>query len=196
MAVIGVDVDGIVANFEAGYAPLLTQTTGIEFPRLGEAGWPDTWFWERAAGVTKEQESVAWDQIKASNDFWFNLPAHAGAQAFLDELAHYSINHDVYFITSRVGKHVKYQTESWLAYHGFEEATVLISSEKGLCCRALKVTHYIDDKNENCAQVVDQSPSTLCYMLAKPYNSIEAVPPSGNFGRIDTLQEFLDAITG
>lgn len=190
MSVIGVDVDGIVANFETGYAPLLTQVSGIEFPRLNTPGWPDTWFWDRAAGVTKEQELKVWSEmITPSSTFWVDLPPHPGAVEFLNRLDRHQRRDDVYFITNRMGKQAKCQTEEWLMCYGFEEPTVLISGDKGACCKALKVTHYIDDKNENCEDVVVNSPSTRCFMLARAYNTEIA-----GVTRIATLGEFLDAI--
>lgn len=191
MAVIGVDVDGIVANFESGYAPLLTKVSGIEFPRVNQPGWPDTWFWDAAAGVTKEQEAKVWkEMIIPSDDFWFNLPAHIGAAGFLASLNHMQYTeHDVYFITNRPGLTAKGQTEEWLVKFGVTDPTVLISGKKGLCCKALDVTHYIDDKTENCEDVSFTSPSTQCFMLAKAYNR-----PANYVTRISTLQEFIDAI--
>lgn len=203
MSVIGVDVDGIVANFEAGYAPLLTQVSGIEFPKLGTAGWPDTWFWERASGITEEQEDKVWKElILSDDDFWFKLPPHPGAEEFLETLSELQYEHDVYFITNRPGHFAKGCTEDWLSQYGVDRPTVLISGDKGGCCKSLKVNYYIDDKNENCANVLAESPLTKCYMLAKPYNSLNAIwPPTipavgipSNLIRVDTLKEFLDGI--
>lgn len=195
--VIGIDVDGIVANFEAGYAPLLTQVSGIEFPLLGQAGWPDTWFWERAAGVTKEQEDQVWNEmILPSDDFWFNLSPHQGAEKFLVQLSARQYEDDVYFITNRPGHFAKGNTEDWLTKYGVDRPTVLISGDKGACCKALKVGLYIDDKNENCDDVLLQSPKTLCYMLARPYNSLEALTCKGNIIRVDNLKKFNEAIDG
>lgn len=203
--VIGVDVDGVLACFEDGYAPLLTKQTGIEFPRLGEDGWPDCWFWERKAGVKKEDEDKVWGQIGASDTFWYHLPANEGAYDFLSELStlqHYE-GTDVYFITHRsVGIKVKEQTEDWLVEAGFEGfPTVLISQEKGTACKALRVTHYLDDKNENCLDVRDNAwwhkkgdegkVFTSGYMLAKGWNEkIPLIP------RLSTLSEFLTIIKG
>ena len=58
---IGIDIDGVLANFESGYAPLLTKHSGIQFPRLGQPDYPDEWDWDLAAGVTQEQISAAWE---------------------------------------------------------------------------------------------------------------------------------------
>lgn len=194
--ILGIDIDGIVASFEHGYAPLLTQVSGIQFPNLGKPDWPTTWFWEREAGVTKEQESKVWNEcIIPSTTFWESLPPHLGALDFIGALGDLNYDHDVYFVTNRIGQHVKYQTENWLMRHGWiedETPTVIISGDKGAVCKALKITHYIDDKIENCQDVVIQSPKTQCFMLARPYNNVEVSGAT----RIPTLTSFLEVING
>jgi hypothetical protein len=45
---------------------------------------------------------------------------------------------------------------------------VLISSQKGLVCQALKVTAYIDDRWENAVDVARGN--TQSYLLTRPWN--------------------------
>src|SRR5437899_204908 len=126
--IIACDIDGVLASFEHGYAPLLTAESGYEFPNLGKSDWPTEWYWERSVGVTKQQESAVWAKIKASSTFWKDLPAHPGANEFLSWLVTRQQD-DIYFITHRMGHHSKYQTERWLKKHGFlATPTVLMTS--------------------------------------------------------------------
>lgn len=187
---VGIDVDGVLACFEAKYAPLLTKISGIEFPKLGQPDWPDTWYWDRAAGVTKEQEAEAWKHIKESVDFWYSLPVQPGAVEFLDTLAAKCPPEEVYFITQRMGMWVQDQTAQWLEDHfGWRAPSVIISGQKGSVCKTLGLDLYIDDKIENCMDVRDNAPMTHCYMMAQPWNKeIPGVP------RLKTLSEFLDII--
>ena len=186
--IVGLDVDGCLSMFNDAYATLLTQHTGIQFPRE-DATWPDTWYGERKAGVTREQEAYVWDNMIIPSDrFWQQLPAYPDTRMFLSELVDSDFCDNIYFITSRVGKNVKAQTEYWLDFHGFPRPTVLISKEKGLCAKALRLTHYLDDKNENCIDV-QQNSNTKCYMLARPWNEEQDGVP-----RLNGLTQFWEVI--
>lgn len=192
--------DGILADFNSAYIQLVRKLTGRDlFPQGYNKDIIETWSYPESFGYTKDEISGVWDWIARDDEFWFNLKPLEGAEDFLEKLAYEEMAapHDIYFITSRVGYDVKRQSEGWLREHGWGTAcdpTVLISSEKGLCCKALKINAYIDDKNENCEQVLLESPKTLCYMLARPWNSLEAVTCAGNIMRADNLVEFMEGI--
>lgn len=189
--VIGIDIDGVLANFEAGFAPILTSVSGIKFPRLNQPGWPDSWDWDLEAGITPKQQSAAWTKLKASPTFWLDLPTHPGAIPFLQWLSNRS--DDLYFITSRPGIAAKWQTERWLKRHGFFGApTVLISGQKGLAAQALQLSHYIDDKWENCLDVIERSPSTKVYMKICPYNRKGILPCAE--GNLDGFRRFIEGV--
>ncbi len=189
MAIFWIDVDGVLAAFNTGFRKIVVETTGKDL--FGENWTPDditAWNYTKDQyGYTPEEDKAAWNAVKESPSFWYDLPPLTGAFDFLQSLSGDFIE-DIYFITTRMGKHVKVQTEEWLFTNGYRDVpTVLISSDKAKCCEALKITHYIDDKNENCQSV--SVTNTKCYMLAKPWNQKQA-----NVPRIDTLQEFLEVL--
>lgn len=196
--VIGVDLDGVVADFNSAYINLVRRLTGRDlFPAGYHKDIIETWSYPESFGYTKEEITGVWDWIAKDDEFWFNLKPLEGAEEFLTWL-HYEEMfkpHDVYFITSRIGYAVKSQSEEWLVQHGWGgsfDPTVLISSEKGECCHALKIDYYIDDKNENCADVRAKSPKTTCFMLARPWNSIKGI---AGVWRIPDLATFQNDIT-
>lgn len=196
--ILGLDVDGIFSDFQQGYAPLITKETGIEFPKLHLVDeWPDLWDWDREAlqkagysqEISKDIMGRVWSEIKSDPLFWFSLPPHKGTVEFLEKLN--ELEDDVYFITNRLGATARDQTVSWLEWFGYEKPTVLVSGEKGMCCNALKITHYLDDKLENCEDVRDNVPATKCFMLARPYNrAIWGVP------RLPDLEVFWGVLNG
>lgn len=187
---VGIDIDGVVADFNNGYRDLVHKLTDFRMPEVS-ATFPHTWDYDKALGMDPKDISACWNFIRASDDFWLNLAPLEGAMSLLDGLSWLPKKHDMYFITSRPGRTSKDQTERWLKKYGFEGQfpTVLISSRKGTAAAALNLTHYIDDRDRNCEDVVRESPTTKTFLLAAAYNQ-----PVEGTTRIQTLTEFSDVL--
>jgi hypothetical protein len=185
--IIGIDVDGVLADFNAVYKLLIEKVSGLKLPDISDY-YPNTWNYDVAAGASPAHVKEAWKFIKEHDQFWYNIPAYPDAKDFLDviDFAHMRCGESIYFITNRVGHYVKHQTEAWLRYHGFPNPTVLITADKAGACNVLGITHYIDDKNENCYSVHEEARETQCYMLARPWNTKQDGVP-----RLATLEDFL-----
>lgn len=184
--IVGIDVDGVLASFNNSYIKLIRDLSGRDLfdGREESPSFPTDWNYDEVAGYNDEEIDKAWDHVKASPIFWKALFPYEGVREFVTELERLGL--DVYFITSRPGPTAKKQTEDWLEAVGVDHPTVLISSEKAACCDALEITHYIDDKVENCKDVYLHSWRTSCYMLARPWNTqTKAIP------RLDDLATFL-----
>lgn len=181
--IIGVDVDGVLADFNRDYIEKVIDLSGRDLFPARPFDIP-CWSYPEHYGYTRREVSEVWTQIKLSANFWVNLQGYPSTEGFLEFLDSLDGNNDIYFVTSRVGIRVKHQTETWLYEHGFNKPTVLISSEKGLCANALKMDYYIDDKNENVRDVVEVSGAD-CFMLAQPWNESQ-------FGcvRVDSIVDF------
>jgi 5'(3')-deoxyribonucleotidase len=172
--VIGVDVDGVLANFNKAYRQRLIKITGRALIPEGED--PPCWNYAPHYGYTKEEDSRVWESIKEDRDFWRGLEALPGARALLFALQDVQFYRDaeIYFITSRPGATAKEQTERWLEAHGFIDPTVLIArGEKGFFAQGLRLTHFLDDKPENCYSVKQASPKTHNYLLSARYNEAQ-----------------------
>lgn len=183
MSKIGVDIDGVIADFNSSYIDLLIKVSGEDkFPRR-----PfdiPCWGYDYHYGYDKKVVSETWRRIKESPTFWSSIPAYRDTKMFLKDLYNMqeSTQHDIYFVTSRPGKGAKYQTEWWLSMQGFFLPTVLISDQKAKVCTALQLDYYIDDKQENC-QSVHMEGQGKCFMYAQPWNSpIDGVPRISNLG--------------
>lgn len=176
---IGIDMDGCLADFNVPYISLIEQHSGVKLPDSSDT-YPNRWNYESDAGLNSTQVSKMWAEIKASPDFWVKLPAYPETSSFLRSILDLELFQDaaVYFITNRPGLDAKGQTEVWLQRNGYNaHPTVLISGEKGLCAKALELTHYIDDKNENCTDVRDNSPETANFMIQRPWNTAQPGVP-------------------
>lgn len=187
--VLGIDVDGVLARFNEAFKKVQIETSGRDlFPK----DWSDEqitcWNWPTDQyGYTKEEYKAAWEKVWASGVFWRQLRPYDGVTNFLKEIK--KLSNNVYFITQRRGWAVKSQTENWLNRYGaWYNPTVLISGDKAGCCQALGVTHYLDDKNENCTSVADK-PSIKVWMVKRGWNQEQHFIP-----RISDLNEFVEGV--
>lgn len=183
---IGFDVDGVLADFNNSFIERCIQVTGKDLfpPRPFDI---PCWDYPEHYGYTREETSAIWASIKRDPYFWQSLHAYPEAYRTVQQLDWLEWNEfaEVYYVTARPGTRVKFQTEIWLeegvhaSYSG--RKTVLISSHKGLVARALDLDVYIDDKWENCLDVVaattpvtasaDAPPKTRVFLLNQPWNT-------------------------
>jgi hypothetical protein len=144
---IGLDIDGVLANFTWDYVELLSEVAGTPIPVDLYGSWlPEEWNFEIGIGFTPADVNAAWKVIKASDHFWLDL-GPLSPDLNLEALCRME---DVYFITTRVGRFVKQQTEQWL--------------------KGLDLDLFIDDRDQNLWAVKGSRPECACYVLDYPYN--------------------------
>lgn len=196
---IGVDIDGVLANFCLAFMDLLVEVTGRDL--VPESVKENTrtipiWNWPAHYGYTREEEQRAWDRVKESDEFWQTLKAMPGATELLDQLNH--VNGDVYFVTSRLGNSAKRQTETWLRFYGAWEPTVLVNyGNKGKIAQGLQLTHFIDDNADNCKAVLAEVPACSIYLLRCGYNAF--YPEPGEDSKIivvESIDQFTEKVLG
>lgn len=167
--IIGVDVDGVLADFNAAFIEFMIQVTGRDLfpPRPFDI---PTWSYPAFYGYTPAEETKAWKLIETSPYFWRDLPQYPDTPAAMLYLnAERKTGADVYFVTSRPSLSAKAQTELWLRDAGYDYPTVLISGRKGMCAGALLMDAYIDDRWENAIDVVERTDTTV-YLMDRPWN--------------------------
>lgn len=180
MAVVQFDIDGVLANFLAGYRQV--QTFLGQAPTRGNR-WDD--YWDRDV----------WNVIKQDSFFWESLPEQATRDEF-KRIERMQDQHDIYFVTSRPGLYPKRQTEHWLMSQGISRPTVILTSRKGQFAEAVGVTHSIEDKAGNATYVAYQSPKTQSFLLNRPYNQFDQNVLGSKVVRVDSVSEFLDQVEG
>jgi len=186
---IGIDIDGVLADFNKSYKELIERESGLTLPPLSD-DYPDTWYYERAAGVTREQEAKVWEEIK-STQFWGMLQPLNGAVTALQHLnAMRFAGHHIYFITARTGKMAKFYTEMWLMFHGMNLPTVLIADQKGGLVKGLQLDVFVDDRPENIEDVWRVSSKTRLYLINQPWNRGVALP--GRVHRVPNIEAVLN----
>jgi hypothetical protein len=205
---IGLDVDGVLADFIKPYQQLHVMITGRDTFVAGDNVDPPVWDWPALRGYTKDETSLVWEHIKASKDFWrWMLPMNSNTTMLRNQYVDIVNAHDLYFITTRVGVNAKHQTEKWLGKwvccFDTTTPTVLLAGyrQKGALAKGLGLDCYLDDNYGNCEDVVRESPTTRTYLLEHCYNVFGNQMKDGGWRtkqiieerRVPTLEAFLRA---
>lgn len=203
---IGVDLDGVIADFNSSYIQKIIELTGEDKfpPRPFDI---PVWNYPEYYNYSDEQVAEVWEVIKRSESFWQLLLPYNWTAKVLQRLHRARVTgHDIYFITSRPGVRAKQQTELWLQRLGYVDATVLISDKKGYAAIALDLETYIDDKPSNVLDVVKvinneqffqgREQVQTVYMLNQPWNRGHEVLDQARcrVRRVETPLEMLDRI--
>lgn len=176
--VIMFDMDGVLVDFLKAYR-LQQRGLGLE-PTMSD-NWDDY------------NNARTWAAIRVSDTFWLEAEATVARDAFqrIDRLQR---RNDVYFVTSRPGVDVKYQTEQWLKARGIDGPTVILSTRKAEIAKGLGADWSIEDKPGNAAMIAYWSPATSSYLLDAPYNRFPHHVIGRKVIRIDSVGAYLDAI--
>lgn len=172
------DLDGVLANFYAGYFELC-QKLGLREPRVGS--WDDF------------LDQRVWNEIRTSPTFWYDLPARVSRTIF-DRIQATTYERDVYFATSRVGIDAYRQSYDWLFDNGIEKPSVTITGKKGEFAKVVGAGHLIDDKAGNAVYTQYESPGTQAYLLDAPYNQFDQTALGSKVVRVVSVEDFLDRL--
>lgn len=172
---IGMDMDGVLADFYHGFSAL--------FPQLSLPELPTVWDWPEEFGATDEEVAAAWATVRGSTNFWEDLAILPDGQELLDALNQVRQHgHEVYFLTQRFGPDVKGQTWRWLKRHGYTNPTVLIApGSKAALAEGLDLQILVDDKPGNLENLPE---TTRGYLVDYPHNHSWEMPP--NVQRVGT----------
>lgn len=191
---IGIDLDGVLANFTLAYTLTTISITGRDlFPAgwMSSAAFPPCWDYPQAYGYTDEDMTRVWREITKpsgfAKGFWRDLTVMN--QEDIKAVRSLQQRHDVYFMTVRPGETARQQTDAWLEDVGLTPCT-LICASKGPLAAALQLDAFIDDRPENCRNVQDACPRCRVFLLDAPYNQ-EA---DGSFHRVISVRHALDAL--
>lgn len=186
------DVDGVLADFNSGFRRLAHAMFGTPVePDLNNYVWDNY-----GGGITEDQVDRVWNRIKQDEFFWTLLEPLATMHE-LQKIYLLSQEHDVYFVTSRVGKNPKRQTEVWLHNTtGIDCPTVIVSNRKGEVCAGIGADYCLDDKAGNAVYVGYHSPKTKSRLLDAPYNRFDHEVLGSKVRRVKSVSEYLDEIEG
>lgn len=181
---IGVDVDGVLADFTGAARKLLKNLfNGRPADDLVQTGWDFG-----SLGITFEEERKLWKTIDATPNWWLNLKP----LSITDRITSLCEKHRVIFITNRkdgAGWPIEDQTRMWLKRtYGLVNTNIIISDNKGPVALGLKLDYFIDDRPKNVDEVGFNSPKTQPYILDATYNRDYAHPA---ITRVKSFNEFV-----
>jgi hypothetical protein len=149
---------------------------------------------ERRA-LSDRQLRELWQHVATIDNFWTTLKEiEPGSVARIAGLraAH---RLEVMFLTQRpdtAGEPAQLQTQRWLAAHGFEFPSVFVlHGSRGRAAAALHIDVVLDDRPENCLEVVTESKARPILVWREP---IESVPPGAARLGIETVFSIADAL--
>jgi hypothetical protein len=186
------DVDGVLADFTAGFTAL---ASGM-FPEFTPTRATDqaTYHWQ---GLDKKQVNEVWRAIDKTPGFWESLPPLVDDSVF-SGIGRLVFSRPVYFVTARPDS-AKIETERWIWGQGYylENPTVITTKKKGEFAKAVGAGWCIEDKPSNASMVAWLTDGeTKSYLLDRPYNRVSTELLASDVTRIYTVNEYLEAISG
>ena len=209
---IAFDMDGVLADLQTVYV----QTAIKLFPELDRAAMAapvagaslrddestsdEAAIVDPTAGVvvSRRQSAAIWAHVGGVENFWQGLAEiEAGAIARLAEVAE-ERRWEVLFITSRpssAGATVQRQTQRWLHAKGFALPSVyVVHGSRGQVARALDLDVVIDDRPDNCLDVVLESKAGAVLIWRGPQAAVPASARRLGIAVSPTVAECLDTL--
>jgi hypothetical protein len=145
--------------------------------------------------LTSHERRQLWAHVGQIENFWRSLAEiEPGGVARLAALADED-RWQVLFVTQRpegAGATAQRQTQMWLRAHGFEYPSVVVmSGSRGRLADALGLDAVIDDRPDNCLDVVtDSNARAVLVWRGEP----GTVPPGVGHGGIEITRSFAEAL--
>ncbi len=183
------DLDGVLADLEGALRREATRLFGTApVPRastpappasgelLAEEGTGPVESALAALSLTPRQNRTLWREIKQTPNFWETLSElEPGAVRRLGRLVRQR-RWELLFITSRpdaIGESVQVQSQRWLEAQGFVLPSVFVlNGSRGKLAHALQLDLVVDDRPENCLDVVLESKARA--ILVRRGDAVEA----------------------
>ncbi len=204
---IAFDLDGVLADLHTPFV----RTALRLYPDLeagvieagdpaGESDVHDTDVPPVLPGInlTRQQSDGVWRDLAARENFWESLDEiEPGAIARLAELAD-AREWEVLFITSRptsTGRTVQRQSQRWLEARGFRLPSVYaVHGSRGRIAAALALDAVIDDRADNCLDIVLESKAGAVLVWRGPLNAVPPATRRLGIAVVPTVHEALDAL--
>lgn len=184
---LGIDVDGVLADFRTAFRSLAARELGVPLTDL-------------EADLTSTQLDRLWKAVRETANWWLDLPPYEPDQiSRLYSLARQG-RWEVFFLTSRPpsgGDAVQLQTQVWLERLGFLLPSVLTTAAgaRGEIARSLRLDLVLDDRVVNCLEVISASNAKAVLVERdRADGALREGAESRGIGVVDTLAQAVDAV--
>lgn len=166
---VGLDIDGVVADFLTAFLRFIEKKIGNG--PIPQETITDFKFKEHA-DLTEEIVWKCMEEVSCDPLFWRDLsPMISGKDwARLEEL---SYRRQLVFLTHRFEREtysIHRVSQDWLRSHGIRDPIVYFTQEpKATLVNELGVSLFMDDQYENCVNVANET-QALVLMPDRPYN--------------------------
>jgi hypothetical protein len=146
--------------------------------------------------LTSREQKALWARVGQIENFWRGLAEiEPGAVARLGELAN-AHRWEVIFLTQRpggAGATAQRQSQLWLHANGFNYPSVFVmNGSRGKVAEALALDAVIDDRADNCLDVVADSKATALLVWR---DDPATIPPGARQLGVTVTYSFAEAIT-
>ena len=166
---IGLDIDGVLADFVTPFLRLLEQRVGGE--PIDPAAITDPNF-QHHPFLTQELIYRCMVETSYEPEFWRRLAPLPSPRQW-QELNQLGRDNEMVFITHRWVRDtydINQVTCDWLRRHGIADPVVHFTQEKkSALVHQLKIELFVDDRHENCEDVANQTDAVVM-MPHRPYN--------------------------
>lgn len=186
---VGIDVDGVLADFRTAFH----ETTSATLGRRAEPQDPAS-----TQALAQGDLKRVWEAVARTPNWWMRLKPYEPAQiARLYALARAS-GWEVFFLTNRpasAGESVQFQTQWWIEQQGFYLPSVLtIPGSRGEVANGLRLNLVIDDLLLNCIEVVGASTAKALLLLRQDEKAIEKHALERGIGVVPTLEAAIEIV--
>ena len=148
--------------------------------------------------MTSRQQRRLWRHVESIDSFWENLQEiEPGAVQRLSVVAT-DRRWEVIFLTKRpetVGATAQVQTQRWLESRGFTLPSVyVVQGSRGRIAAALGIDIVIDDRPENCLDVVVDSKARAILVWREDEKNLPAAAKRLGIGVVKSVAECLDIL--
>lgn len=184
---LGIDVDGVVADFRSAFRAVAERELGIAPEDIDKE-------------LSKPDVERLWRNVSAASNWWLDVPAYEPGQIERLYAQVRRARWEVFFMTSRppsAGDSVQLQTQVWLERYGFYLPSVLTtpSGARGELARALRLDLALDDRLVNCLEVISASNAKAVMILRPPAEPRAAeTAEARGIGVVPSLSQALDAV--
>jgi hypothetical protein len=184
---LGIDVDGVVADFRSAFRTLADRELGLA-PNDVETE------------LSKPDVDRLWRAVASTTNWWLDVPPYEPDQIARLYAEVRRSRWEVFFMTSRppsAGDAVQLQTQVWLERHGYYLPSVLTTpaGSRGELARSLRLDLALDDRLVNCLEIISASNSKALLVLRAPTESpIGEAAERRGIGVVPSLAQALDAV--